>query len=161
MKHLINKQYRRFSKALVLPATAAFGVLVVSAGGATADRGDGLSSSVTNASADVQTTQTASMPELLHHYAQDYRFAEALFATFDSELSEFQRLQELTEQEALAEFPSGGYEDALTAAQARYIATENLVYEARAAASRSLRALTNGKQLTDQALSELHRMLGI
>ncbi len=74
---------------------------------------------------------------------------------------EFQRLSGLTEDEVAAEFPDGGYEDALNGAANTYAALREAALAAQTDSKDSLLTLTEGRELSEAAMAELHNLLGL
>ena len=80
-------------------------------------------------------------------------------AVQDEAYAEYQRLINLTEDEVQAEFPGGGYEDAVTNAATDYQVAREGAVEAQTIANESLSTLTGGRELSEGALAELWRLL--
>jgi hypothetical protein len=102
-----------------------------------------------------------SMPGKLFAYQQSQQVDPALKEAETAAMDELDRLTTLTEAEIAKEFPNGGYEAAVTAASDEYLDTQDDVIAAEEDASASLADLTGGRELSDAALAELHRLLGI
>jgi hypothetical protein len=102
-----------------------------------------------------------SMPGKLNVYKQAQEtFAEVL-ADQDEAYAAYQKLILLTEEEVAANYPDGGYEEAVTNAAIDYAAARDAAAEAEAAADESLSALTGGQELSEAALAELWRLLDL
>ena len=102
-----------------------------------------------------------SMPGKLNVYKQAQEEFAEIIAVQDEAYADYQRLIGLTEEEVAAEFPNGGYEDAVTSAAAEYEVARNDAVEAQIASDESLSALTGGRELSDAALAELWRLLDL
>ncbi len=101
-----------------------------------------------------------SMPGRLNTYQESRQdFIDAV-AVQDEAYEEYERLIGLTEDEVAAEFPNGGYEEAVTGAAEDYQAKRDDALDAQSASEESLATLTNGTDLSAGALAELHRLLG-
>ncbi len=102
-----------------------------------------------------------SMPGKLYVYQQARtEFAQAVNdqnAAYD----EYGRLIGLTEDEVAANFPDGGYEDAVMDAATKYEELRNAALASQAANDESLAILTEGRELSIDALAELNRLLGL
>ncbi|MCK0096216.1 hypothetical protein MWU60_11590 [Yoonia sp. F2084L] len=102
-----------------------------------------------------------SMPGKLSVFKQAQEEFADVVAVQDDAYAEYQRLTELTEDEIAAEFPEGGYDDAVTTAAQEYtVARENAV-QAQITAEESLSELTGGRELSDGTLAELWRLLDL
>ncbi len=102
-----------------------------------------------------------SMPGKLNVYKQAQEDFVAAVAVQDDAYDEYQRLIGLTEAEVLAEFPDGGYDDAVTNAANDYAAARADAVDAQTYADDSLSTLTGGRELSDSALAELWRLLNL
>ena len=71
------------------------------------------------------------------------------------------RLSGLTEEEIAAEFPDGGYEQAVTDAANNVAFAEAMTTLAEQDAAASLEILTGGRDLSEGAMAELNRLLGL
>ena len=78
----------------------------------------------------------------------------------DEAYAEYERLAALTQEEIVAEFPDGNYEQALNDAAVDYNAKRQDAVDAQDTNSDSLAILTDGRELSSGALVELHRLLG-
>lgn len=102
-----------------------------------------------------------SMPGKLREYRDTYT---SLIDAVDEQnvaYAEFERLSGLTDDEKAAEFPNGGYDQALSEATNTYAALRETAVSAQTETQSSLTALTGGRTLSDAALSELHSLLGL
>lgn len=72
----------------------------------------------------------------------------------------FQRLANLTDAEKASYFPNGGYDQALSDATNTYAALRDLAAARMTESERALLQVTEGRRLSDQAMADLHRMLG-
>lgn len=106
-----------------------------------------------------------SMPGKLYAYQSEEIERRAAIDAAEAEeaaaQAEFDRLVGLTEDEVAAEFPDGGYEDAVTAAADDLQTAQGEAQAARDAVNESLIVLTDGRTLSSAALAELNRMLGL
>jgi hypothetical protein len=87
-------------------------------------------------------------------------FADAL-DTQDDKYAEYSRLVSLTEEEVASQFPDGGYEEAVTSAASDYAVAREAAVAAEIASDDSLAVLTGGRELSDEALAELGRLLDL
>jgi hypothetical protein len=120
----------------------------------------GLNAAHANAKA-LANASPNSMPGKLNVYklAQE-SFAEVV-AVQDEAYAEYERLIGLTEEEVAADFPDGGYEDAVTNAATEYSVAREDAVDAQISADESLSVLTGGRELSDAALAELWRLLDL
>ncbi len=102
-----------------------------------------------------------SMPGKLYAYQQARGDFADVVAVQDEAYAEYQRLIGLSEEEITAEFPQGGYEDAVTTAADEYQAARDDALDAQAETQEVLAALTGGSDLSPAALAELNRLLGL
>ncbi len=102
-----------------------------------------------------------SMPGKLYAYQQARGDFADVVAVQDEAYAEYQRLIGLSEEEITAEFPEGGYEDAVTTAADEYQAARDDALDAQAETQEVLAALTGGSDLSPAALAELNRLLGL
>lgn len=102
-----------------------------------------------------------STPGQLYAYQSSQRDAANAQAAADNAQAEFDRLVGLSEDEIAAEFPNGGYEDAVTNAANTLAAAEETAAGAQENAEISLTTLTRGRTLSEAALAELNRLLGL
>lgn len=102
-----------------------------------------------------------SMPGKLYIYQQAQQEYGGLAEAEADALAEFERLTNLTEEEIAVAFPEGGYEDALTNAAIAYEDAQTDAAGAEADIESSLVTLTEGRDLSDEAVAELHRLLGL
>ncbi len=102
-----------------------------------------------------------SMPGKLYAYQQARGDFADVVAVQDEAYAEYQRLIGLSEEEITAEFPEGGYEDAVTTAANDYQAARDDALDAQAETQEVLAALTGGSELSPAALAELNRLLGL
>lgn len=75
--------------------------------------------------------------------------------------AEYERLSDLTDEAVDAEFPDGGYIDALGQAHMDYVRLRKNALMHEETARKILLRLTNGRQLSDKAMNDLHRLLGL
>lgn len=101
-----------------------------------------------------------SMPGKLYVYQQSRQDLLDVVSVQDEAYAEYQRLIGLTEEEIAAEYPDGGYEEAVTVAADEYGAARDAAVQAQDDAQASLLVLTDGRELSDDAMAELHRLLG-
>lgn len=119
----------------------------------------GLNAAHANANA-LANASSNSLPGKLSVYKMDHEALADVVVVQDAAYIEYQRLIGLDEEEVFAEFPEGGYEDAVLNAAGKYaVARENAV-EAQNSANESLSVLTSGRELSDTALAALWRLLG-
>ncbi len=102
-----------------------------------------------------------STPGQLYAYQSSQRAVADAQAAADNAQAEFDRLVGLSEDEIAAEFPNGGYEDAVTNAANTLAAAEETAAGAQENAEISLTTLTRGRTLSEAALAELNRLLGL
>jgi hypothetical protein len=102
-----------------------------------------------------------SMPGKLYIFKMEQEAFSEVIAIQDQAYSEYQRLNGLTEEEVLAEFPDGGYEGAVTTAADNYALARKNAVEAQITTNESLSVLTEGRELSDAALLELWRLLNL
>ncbi len=102
-----------------------------------------------------------SMPGKLYAYQQAQGSFVAVVEVQDDAYAEYLRLTGLTEEEITAEFPDGGYEDAVTNAAIVYEDARADAVVAQSIAQESLTVLTGGAELSGGALAELSRLLGL
>lgn len=102
-----------------------------------------------------------SMPGKLNIYKQAQEDFADVVAVRDEAYADYQRLVGLSEAEVAAEFPDGGYEDAVTTAAIAYDVASEDADEAQISSEESLSVLTGGRQLSDAALAELRRLLDL
>ena len=102
-----------------------------------------------------------SMPGKLYAYQTAQRAVSEAETAEDAAQTEYDRLVGLTEEEIAEQFPDGGYEDAVTAAATALEEAQAATVAAEGEAEGSLMVLTDGAALSDAALNELHRMLGL
>ena len=102
-----------------------------------------------------------SMPGKLYAYQQSQQEFVDVVDAQNEDYAEYQRLVSMTEEEVLAEYPDGGYEEAVTEAANAYQESRAEAEAAQTTANESLLALTGGRELSDDARAELHRMLGL
>ena len=102
-----------------------------------------------------------SMPGKLYAYQQSQQEFVDVVDAQNEDYAEYQRLVSMTEEEVLAEYPDGGYEEAVTEAANAYQESRAEAEAAQTTANESLLALTGGRELSDAARAELHRMLGL
>jgi hypothetical protein len=101
------------------------------------------------------------MPGKLNVYKQAQEEFAEIIAVQDKAYADYQRLIGLTEEEVAAEFPDGGYEDAVTSAATDYEVARKDAVEAQTASDVSLSALTGGRELSAAAMAELRRLLDL
>lgn len=75
--------------------------------------------------------------------------------------TELYRLQNMSAAQIAAQFPNGDHAAAISAAGIRYNADTTIYSNAINTANQSLSALTNGQQLSAQAMAELNAILGL
>ena len=102
-----------------------------------------------------------SMPGKLYIYKMAQEDFAAVVAIQDEKYEDLQALKELPEAEIDIEFPEGGYDEAVTAANMAYDTARDDALEAQGAAADSLAVLTDGRELSEVALAELWRLLGL
>ncbi|WP_108813361.1 hypothetical protein [Loktanella sp. Alg231-35] len=106
-----------------------------------------------------------SMPGRLYAYQVEQQDIEAGIegAEADERIAqaEYDRLIGLSEDEIAAEFPDGGYEDALTVAANDLLTAQGNTDAAQERENESLMVLTGGRTLSEDALAELNRLLGL
>lgn len=102
-----------------------------------------------------------SMPGKLYIYQQAQQENAGLAEAEADAFTEYERLATLSEEEIAAEFPDGGYEDAITNAAIAYEAAKADAADSEADIEASLATLTGGDDLSDAALAELNRLLGL
>jgi hypothetical protein len=106
-----------------------------------------------------------SMPGKLYAYQIEQQSIEAEIAAAEVEeraaRAEYDRLIGLSEDEIAANFPDGGYEDAITDAANDLLSAQGNTLAARERENESLMVLTGGRTLSDDALAELNRLLGL
>ncbi|SFR34969.1 hypothetical protein SAMN04488005_0738 [Yoonia tamlensis] len=120
----------------------------------------GLNAAHANANA-LANAAPNSMPGRLNGYKLAQESAAQANAVETAAQDEYDRLIGLTEEEIAAQYPEGGYEDAvLNAAQTLQVASDDAA-AAQAIAAESLVVLTDGRVLSDAAMAELHRLLGL
>ncbi|WP_410350307.1 hypothetical protein [Yoonia sp.] len=102
-----------------------------------------------------------SMPGKLYIYQQAQQEYAGLADAEADALAEYERLISLTEEEIAVAFPEGGYEDAITDAEIAYYDAQADAVDAEADIETSLVTLTDGQDLSDDALAELNRLLGL
>ena len=102
-----------------------------------------------------------SMPGMLYVYQQNHLSAANAEQDKLSAEQELARLAGLTEEQIAAEFPDGGYAEALEAAALRVTETDLLLEQALTVLETSMAALTGGEELSLEALTELFTLLGI
>ncbi|KQI71352.1 hypothetical protein AN191_13825 [Loktanella sp. 5RATIMAR09] len=102
-----------------------------------------------------------SMPGKLYTYKMSQEDFAAVVAIQDEKYEDLQNLIGLTEEEIEAAFPEGGYEEAVTAAAIAYEMAREDALDAQDAAKDSLAVLTDGRELSEAALAELWRVLGL
>lgn len=109
----------------------------------------------------LENASSNSMPGKLYVYQQAQQEYAALAAVEDEAYDEYTRLIGLTEEEIAAEFPDGGYEDAVTNAAIALEEAEGVAQEAEDGLVASLDVLTTGVELSEAAMAELNRLLGL
>ncbi len=102
-----------------------------------------------------------SMPGKLYIYKMAQEDFAAVVAIQDEKFDTYQALIGLSEEEIEAAFPEGGYEEAVTAAATAYEMARLDAVDAQEAAGDSLAVLTDGRELSEAALAELWRLLGL
>lgn len=102
-----------------------------------------------------------SMPGKLYAYQQSQQEFVDVVDAQNEDYAEYQRLVSMTEEEVLAEYPDGGYEEAVTEAANAYQESRAEAEAAQTTANESLLELTGGRELSADARAELHRMLGL
>lgn len=102
-----------------------------------------------------------SMPGKLNVYKQAQETFAEVIAEQDEAYAIYQGLIEMTEEEVEANYPDGGYEDAVTDAATDYEIARDAAVEAQIVADESLFALTGGRELSEAALAELWRLLDL
>lgn len=102
-----------------------------------------------------------STPARLNVYRDTYRQAAAVIAVQNQAANDLIRLQNLSDRQRAAEFPRGGYVQALRDATARYQQSTAEAQRAQADIQAALMNLTGGRELSPQDLAELHAMLGL
>ena len=102
-----------------------------------------------------------SMPGKLNSYREDRLALVEAVEEQNVAYAEFQRLSGLTDAEIATEFPNGGYEAALSDATNTYAGLRETALTAQMESSESLMVLTEGRELSDAALAELHDLLGL
>ncbi len=75
--------------------------------------------------------------------------------------AEYERLTNLSDEEIAAEFADGGYDDAVAKAYDDYLRVEQEVITAGGGEDNNLSILTAGRELTEGAINELNRLLGL
>ncbi len=120
----------------------------------------GLNAAHANANA-LANAAPNSMPGKLNTYRLAQESFSGVIAIQDEKYAEYQRLIGLTEEEINTEFPEGGYEDAVTNAAIAYEIAQGNALEAQTTADESLSILTGGRELSDEALAELWRLLNL
>lgn len=102
-----------------------------------------------------------SMPGKLYSYQASYlSAASAQMAVTEAE-TELARLQNLTVEEIAAEFPDGGYDEAVVVADQTAVDARANFNESSIELNVSYTELTGGRALSPEALAELNRMLGL
>ena len=106
-----------------------------------------------------------SRPGQLYVFQQEYAAAQQSISDAEAnELTaqqEYDRLIGLTEEEIAAEFPEGGYEDAVTNAAIALEDAQGAVTTAESSVNDALLVLTGGRELSEGALAELLSRLGL
>lgn len=103
-----------------------------------------------------------SMPGKLYIYQQAQQEYAGLADAEADALAEYERLTSLTDGEIADEFPEeGGYEVAVTNAAIAYEDAQADAVDAEADIETSLVTLTDGRDLSDDAVAELNRLLGL
>lgn len=128
--------------------------------GAVARELRGLNAAHANQTA-LENASPNSMPGKLYIYQQSQQEYAALAKAEADALAEYDRLVNLTEEEIATEFPDGGYEDAVTEAAIEYETAQADASDAETDIDASLATLTGGEDLSDAALAELNRLLGL
>ncbi len=115
-----------------------------------------------HSSARAQAVAAASsMPAKLNAYRDNYRGYMAASQVYRATEAEVARLQAMTPEQIAAAFPQGGYEQAVTQAQAGFSAARDEVMAYQTATAASLSTLNDGRTLSPQAMQDLHAMLGL
>ena len=102
-----------------------------------------------------------SMPGKLYVYQQAAIESAGAAAELDAAQAEYDRLIGLTEEEIDAEFPDGGYEDAVTQAAIDLEDAQTTAETAGGTANDALLEASGGRELSDAAMEELNRLLGL
>ncbi|WP_342077445.1 hypothetical protein [Yoonia sp. SS1-5] len=108
----------------------------------------------------LQNASPNSMPGKLYTYQQTRQEFIEVVREQDAAYEEYNRLIGLSEEEVAAEYPDGGYEDAVTAAAEEYDVARDAALDAQSDTEASLLVLTEGRALSAEAAAELHRLLG-
>ncbi len=132
--------------------------------GAIASELKGLNATHANQRA-MENASPNSVPGKLYAYQVEQQNIEADIEAAEAEertaRAEYDRLIGLSEDEIAAEFPDGGYEDAITNAANDLLTAQGNTQAARERENESLMVLTGGRTLSDDALAELNRLLGL
>jgi hypothetical protein len=102
-----------------------------------------------------------SMPGKLYIYQQAEIESASAAGQLLTAQTEYDRLIGLTEDEIAAEFPLGGYEDAVTQAAINLSGATTAAEIAAGLANDALLAASGGRTLSDAALNELKSLLGL
>ncbi len=102
-----------------------------------------------------------SMPGKLYAYQQARREFIATIEEQNEAYDEYNRLVDLTDEEIAAEFPEGGYEEAVTTAADTYRDARADAVAAQEVNDATLAAAADGRELSNNALAELHSLLGL
>ncbi|PUB13152.1 hypothetical protein [Yoonia sediminilitoris] len=102
-----------------------------------------------------------SMPGKLNEYKEAHQNLVETVAIQDVAYAEYQRLIGLSPEEIAEAYPDGGYEGAVTSAADEYLAARDDAVAAQDLANDRLSTLTDGRELSDDAFSELKRLLNL
>lgn len=102
-----------------------------------------------------------SVPARLAIYREDYLAAQSAREAAVAAFENYQELSKMSEYDITRNFPLGGHGSAVNEAGRTYNNLLEVAQESQLRADHSLRILTEGRTLTEQALLDLHRMLGL
>ena len=128
--------------------------------GALASELKGLNAAHANQNA-LMNASPNSMPGKLYVYQQAAIESAGAVAELEAAQDEYDRLIGLTEEEIETQFPDGGYEDAVTQAAIDLEDAETIAETADGTANVALLAASGGRELSDAAMDELKRLLGL
>ena len=128
--------------------------------GALASELKGLNAAHANQNAMMNASPN-SMPGKLYAYQQAVIESAGAVAELEAAQDEYDRLIGLTEEQIETQFPDGGYEAAVTQAAIDLEDAQTIAETADGTANVALLEASGGRELSDAAMDELKRLLGL